>query len=244
MAGEGAAHLAGLGFAFMGVWVALTLTSKTLPMMERSKPTLWRHWLRRKFTELCGCATNFGLATSGAIGNDHELTQMAGALRDADTAASKRRASTLAIVRILINYMSMTSLLTSFKLDWGASLRWLFGIQKVMSGAMPPLMDCMGIGFVAQSTLALLLPVFIATVPLLPIGLWLLPQLHVQGRLLGGPWLPPGVTLCAPELLWPAVGASDSAPMDPAGGRPCYVHVVWGGVERHGQEVGSQAVGC
>ena len=51
--------------------------------------------------------------------------------------------------------MMMTSLLGSFKLDWGSSLRWIFGAQKVLSGSMPPLMDCMGIGFASESVFAL-----------------------------------------------------------------------------------------
>ena len=219
----GAAHLLGLAFAVAGFCVALTLTRKTLPMMDHAKGTRWRHWLRRKATELCSCAINLGLTSTGTVEDDHGVKVVAGAVRDTSTGASKRRASTLAIARILINYMSMTSLLTSFKLDWGSSLRWLFGIQKVLSGAMPPLMDCMGIGFVAQSVLTLVLPALIVGVPSLLIGLWLLPQLHVQGALRGlTPWLPPGLTLwgVAPWqvlpnavltlsfLLWPSLVGS------------------------------------
>ena len=35
--------------------------------------------------------------------------------------------------------MLMTSLLTAFRLDWGATLQWLFGIERAASGGMPPL---------------------------------------------------------------------------------------------------------
>ena len=39
----------------------------------------------------------------------------------------------------------MTSLLAAFNLDWGSTLRWLFGLQSAASGGMPPLLGCLGI---------------------------------------------------------------------------------------------------
>ena len=91
--------------------------------------------------------------------------------------------------------MMMTSLLGSFKLDWGSSLRWIFGAQKVLSGSMPPLMDCMGIGFASESVFALCLPLVVFCGPALLIALWLTPHMHVWGACLGGPLLTTGLTL-------------------------------------------------
>ena len=91
--------------------------------------------------------------------------------------------------------MMMTSLLGSFKLDWGSSLRWIFGAQKVLSGSMPPLMDCMGIGFASESVFALCLPLVVFCGPALLIALWLTPHMHLWGAYLGGPLLTTGVTL-------------------------------------------------
>jgi hypothetical protein len=219
----GASHLLALAFVLTGACVALTLTRKTLPMMERGQPAFWSEWLRLKFSELAGCITKLVLAASGAVEDDQSITSVAGMIREGDTAASKRKASTLAIARIFINFLSMTSMLASFKLDWGSSLRWLFGIQKVLSGAMPPLMDCAGLDFVAQSSLALSLPLCIISAPLILIALWHVPHLHVQKKLmLGGAWVVPGLTLWGVSpwqvlpnavltlsfLLWPSFVAS------------------------------------
>jgi hypothetical protein len=192
---EGASHLLALSFWAVGLSVALVLTRKTLPLGEQFAPTYWCEWLRKKAVELCGCFTHLGLTASG-VGNDHAVASVAGAARDMGTGTSKRRASTLAIARIFITYTSMTSLLMSFKLDWGSSLRFLFGVQKVLSGAMPPLLDCLGVTFVEQSVLTLLLPALIVLVPALPIALWHLPHLHIKKVLyLGGAWTAPGLTL-------------------------------------------------
>jgi hypothetical protein len=218
---EGASHLMSMAFAAVGCWVALTLTRKTLPMEQKGHAQHWRTWLRRKCTELFGCAVSFGL-TADSVANRSEITAVATA-RDTSVGASKRRASALAIMRILINYMAMTSLLASFKLDWGSSLRWLFGIQKVLSGAMPPLMDCMGMDFFAQSILTLSLPAFVIGAPLLLIMAWMLPQLHIRKKIYdGGDMLPPGLTLWGVPplqvlpnamlmlcfLLWPSLVAA------------------------------------
>jgi hypothetical protein len=68
--------------------------------------------------------------------------------------------------------MFMTSLLTAFRLDWGATVRWLFGMESAMSGGVPPLLGCLGFGFLSQARLMLASPFLLAALVAMAVGTW------------------------------------------------------------------------
>jgi hypothetical protein len=210
-----------LCFVLAGCWVATMLTRATLPAPPQGSPTSWRGWARRKTKELCAGVVSFTAASHGVESAVADATEIAGALQEE---GQRRDASVLAITRIFINYLSTTSLLADFQLDWGSSLRWVFGMQKVLSGALPPLMDCAGLDFVTQSSLTLGLPAAIIGGPIALIALWHVPHLRVVKKLRrqGGAWTVPGLTMWSVPpwqvlpnamltlafLLWPSFVAS------------------------------------
>eukprot|EP00937_MAST-01D_sp_MAST-1D-sp2_P000550 g550.t1 len=69
--------------------------------------------------------------------------------------------ATLTIVRIFVNYVQLSGMMLNFNLDWGSSLRWIFGIESAAGGGAPPLLDCMGVGFMEQVAAIFLMPVLI-----------------------------------------------------------------------------------
>ena len=96
-----------------------------------------------------------------------------------------RFAGALASLRLLINYMLMTSLLTAFRLDWGTTLQWLFGIERAASGGMPPMTSCFGLGIMHVAWFMMASPFVLLALPGLAIGAtWLVTQL--RRRVVGG----------------------------------------------------------
>eukprot|EP00936_MAST-01D_sp_MAST-1D-sp1_P002057 g2057.t1 len=79
--------------------------------------------------------------------------------------------ATLTIIRIFANYIQLSGILLNFNLDWGSSLMWIFGIERVVGGGVPPLLDCAGITFVDQSSMILALPLLIPFIVALLLGL-------------------------------------------------------------------------
>jgi hypothetical protein len=205
--------------AFMGCAVAAALTRKTLPTVQSKKPASSHGWVRRTHKALCPCAKSSGAAqdTSTTTG------VTVGAARDTgEPSASKAPAvgSAIVVVRTLVSYMQLTSLLQSFKLDWGSSLRSFFGMQQALSGATPPLLRCAGMSFAAESKLALALPALIIGGPALLIALWHVWHLHIKKKLLLGgdepgqvltlwgvpPWqVLPNAVLTLSTLFWPTL---------------------------------------
>jgi hypothetical protein len=79
-------------------------------------------------------------------------------------------AATLTILRIFENYVQLSGMLLNFQLDWGSSLRLLFGISSAAGGGAPPLLDCMNVGFVTQTAVIFATPLIVPVVVLLLLG--------------------------------------------------------------------------
>jgi hypothetical protein len=95
--------LLSLGLGALAVWVALAFTRKTLPANEwQARPSSWLDWLRRKAGELFSCVISLGATTLGSTDTAKEATGVLGALRDGDAGVTRRKATSLAITRILV----------------------------------------------------------------------------------------------------------------------------------------------
>ena len=179
--------------------VAVSVTKRTLPAAASSahgnKNRLWRR--------LLPC---LGFGAVAAV----HLSKPGGAVHTAGTASSRQnKANSLASLRIFINYMFMTSLLTAFRLDWGATVRWLFAAESAVSGGMPPLLGCMDFGFLNQAKLMLASPLLLVVLVALAILAWGTFTVRCRGgklELWGAPLLEVfrNALMAISFMLWPS----------------------------------------
>ena len=85
--------------------------------------------------------------------------------------------ATMTILRIFVTYVCMSGMLNNFDLDWGSTLRALFGMQRAVGGGAPPLLGCIGFSFVTQTAMLLALPLVLPLVPFLLLSGWYLLKL-------------------------------------------------------------------
>jgi hypothetical protein len=150
-------------FVTITSFVAVSVTKRTLP--SRAAPpqanSRCRAWL--------SCLGFVGVvSTATSVGTNSNTVEQS--VRK--TASASKKTNSLATLRILINYMFMTSLLTAFQLDWGETVRWLFGFESAVSGGMPPLLGCLGFGFLGQAWLMLVSPLLLAVLLALAVSVW------------------------------------------------------------------------
>jgi len=186
-------------FVAISASVAVSVTKRTLPAAASSahgnKNRLWRR--------LLPC---LGFGAVAAV----HLSKPGGAVHTASTASRRQnKVNSLASLRILINYMFMTSLLTAFRLDWGATVRWLFAAESAVSGGMPPLLGCLNFGFLNQAKLMLASPLLLVVLVALAILAWGTFTVRCRGgklELWGAPLLEVfrNALMAISFMLWPS----------------------------------------
>lgn len=79
--------------------------------------------------------------------------------------------SKMSVITIFINHVQMSGLLVDFNLDWGPTMRYVFGFAGAMGSPVPPLAHCMGVTFKTRTMLMMSAP---GIVVFLPAVLWFL----------------------------------------------------------------------